>query len=83
MDDQNNLPQIKITGTVTDNQMKPLLGAIVKNEDKAALVDFFGKYSIMVKDTDAVLTFRYMGYENKEIKVGNKTIIDVSLMKLP
>lgn len=73
-------PQITITGTVTDCEGKPLKGTLVsyKAENKSVVVDSLGNYLIAVRDTNAILSFSYIGYKTKEVKVGGKTKIDVS-----
>ena len=73
--------QSTITGTVTDEAGLPLPGAsvVVKGTTNGTQTDFDGNFSIEVASGDAVLTISYIGYEAKEISVGNQEIIDVVL----
>jgi TonB-linked SusC/RagA family outer membrane protein len=72
-----------ITGIVTDGEGNSLPGTTVllKGTQTGGISDDSGKYSIEIPadQTDAVLVFSFLGFETKEIVVGNKTIIDVSL----
>ena len=69
-----------VTGTVTDSFNEPLIGAsiLVKGTSTGAVTDMNGKYSISVTPND-VLVFSYVGYEKQEIKVGQQTVINVTL----
>lgn len=69
-----------VTGTVTDSFNEPLIGAsiLVKGTSTGAVTDMDGKYSISVTPND-VLVFSYVGYEKQEIKVGQQTVINVTL----
>ena len=69
-----------VTGTVTDSTHEPLIGAsiLVKGTSTGAITDMNGKYSISVTPED-VLVFSYVGYEKQEIKVGQQTVINVTL----
>ncbi|PKA97496.1 LOW QUALITY PROTEIN: TonB-linked SusC/RagA family outer membrane protein [Flavobacteriaceae bacterium MAR_2009_75] len=71
-----------ITGKITDAESgEPLLGVNIVERGTANGVasDFDGNYSIDVADTNAVLVFTSLGYQSKEISVGNNGNIDVSL----
>ncbi|MFC5625073.1 SusC/RagA family TonB-linked outer membrane protein [Algoriphagus winogradskyi] len=72
-----------ITGIVTDGEGNSLPGTTVllKGTQTGGISDDSGKYSIEIPadQTNAVLVFSFLGFETKEIVVGNKTIIDVSL----
>ncbi len=72
---------ITITGKVTDKEGKPLPGAtiLIKGTFKGITTNVDGEYSITVPDSKTVLIFSYVGFAKKEIKVGNKTFINVSL----
>lgn len=72
--------EIIVKGVVTDEQGEPLLGANIleKSTTNGAVTDFDGNYSIEVAQ-NAVLVFSYVGYETKEVSVGNRTTIDVVL----
>ena len=68
-----------ISGTVKDNR-GPLLGTsvIVKGTNTGTQTNFDGRYTIEASPDD-ILVFSYIGYDTKEVKVENKTIIDVVL----
>ncbi|MFV0469371.1 MAG: SusC/RagA family TonB-linked outer membrane protein [Dysgonomonas sp.] len=71
---------IKISGKVVDSNNEPLIGVTVFNVDtkQGAITDIEGKYFITASPTSA-LRFSYMGYKPQDIKVNNRTTIDVTL----
>ncbi len=73
--------QKKVTGTVTDAQSgEPLPGVnvVIKGTQNGTVTDFDGKFSITASPDD-VLVFSYIGYQDKEEKVGNRNVINVAL----
>ncbi|RIJ34306.1 vWA domain-containing protein [Pontibacter oryzae] len=73
---------LTVSGTVTDSQNgAPLPGVIVqqKNSQTGTLTDKDGKYSLTVPDEQAILVFRFIGYQTEEVKVGKKRTINISL----
>ncbi|WP_405296590.1 SusC/RagA family TonB-linked outer membrane protein [Algibacter sp. Ld11] len=71
-----------VTGTVVgaeDNMGIPGVNVIVKGTNTGAVTDFDGNYSITVPSNSAVISFSYIGYVTKEITVGSKSKIDVTL----
>ncbi|WP_310991115.1 SusC/RagA family TonB-linked outer membrane protein [Aequorivita marina] len=72
--------QKTITGTVTDDTGLPLPGAnvIIKSTSTGTQSDFDGLYSIAV-NPGQTLTFSYVGFDTKEVKVGAQNTIDVTL----
>ena len=70
-----------IKGEVLDPNKEPLIGVgvVIKNTTIGTITDVDGKYSIQVPDNNAVLSFSYIGYKTKEIKVGSQRVINVSL----
>ena len=73
--------QVKnVRGTVVDETDMGLPGVavVIKGTKTGTTTDFDGKYSIEASPDD-ILVFSFMGYTNKEIKVGNQTKIDVKL----
>lgn len=77
--------EMKVSGTVFDNEGQPLLGAYVIRYDAArtkvlesVMVDIDGKYSIVAAQKD-VLEYSFIGYEKKVETVGAKAVIDVVL----
>ncbi|CAM3482677.1 vWA domain-containing protein [Aequorivita lipolytica] len=71
---------VTITGTVTDDTGLPLPGAnvIVKKTSTGTQTDFNGKYSINAQ-IGQYLTFSYVGFNTKEVKVKKAGEINVSL----
>lgn len=69
-----------VTGTVTDSQKEPLIGAsvLIQGTTNGAITDIDGNYSISATPDD-VLVFSYVGMTTKNVKVGAQTVINVSL----
>ena len=75
-----------VAGKVTDENGTELPGVsvLVKGTrpgvaTRGTTSDQAGKYSVSIPDGNATLVFSYVGYEGQEIKVGNRSTIDVSL----
>lgn len=71
----------QITGVVKhaeDGTALPGVSVVIKGTTIGASTDIDGKYSIKAKETD-VLIFSFVGMVTKEVTVGKKTKIDVSL----
>ena len=75
--------QVRITGIVTDATGKPLPGVavVLKGTKNGVATDFDGNYSITVPDPESVLVFTSMGFDAKEITVGNRQVINVTLQE--
>ena len=73
----------KITGTVTDSQGDPMIGAgvLVKGTKTGAATDMNGAYSLTVSGPKTTLVFSSIGYKTVEIVVGDKNVIDVVLVE--
>lgn len=74
--------QIEIKGTVIDKETKePLLGVsvLVVNSKNGTTTDFDGKYTIMVNDVNSKLIFKYLGYQDEIVIVGENRTIDIIL----
>jgi len=69
-----------VTGTVTDENGEPIIGAsvLVKDTKKGTITNYEGSFSL---DTDAnvVLVISYIGYTSKEIKLNGQSHINVKL----
>ncbi|TYP74986.1 TonB-dependent receptor [Aquimarina intermedia] len=72
--------QQTVTGTVkdADGELLPGVNIIEKGTSNGATTDFDGKYSIEVP-ADAVLVFSYVGFTSKEVPVGGKSTINVTM----
>ncbi len=70
-----------ITGTVTDEQGYPVIGATVtvKNSSAGTVTDRNGEYTLTVPENAKYLVFSYVGMETRETEIGNRSVIDVSL----
>ncbi|MBO2543368.1 von Willebrand factor type A domain-containing protein [Salegentibacter sp. BDJ18] len=76
----NSISAQTITGTVSNENSTPLPGVNILNKstNSGTQTDFDGKYSIKAKKGD-LLTFSFIGYKTKEVKVKDKKVINVSL----
>lgn len=77
----NVFAQTRITGIVTDEKGEPVIGAniVVKGvAGSGTVTDVDGKFSLNVSP-GATLTVSYIGYVPKEITVGSKSVINVTL----
>jgi len=72
--------QTTVTGRVTDETGGPAIGAnvIIKGTQKGVSTGVDGSYSIAA-DKSQTLVFSYIGYNDKEIKVGSQTTVNVQL----
>ncbi len=73
--------KIKVTGTVVDKSNLPIPGVSVqiKGTQIAELTKNDGTFSIQVPDGNAILVFKFLGFEPSEVKVGSQTNIKVIL----
>jgi TonB-linked SusC/RagA family outer membrane protein len=80
---QQTFAQQTIKGTVTDIEGIPLTGVniVEQGTSNGQITDFDGNYSISVSNTDASLTFTYIGFAQQTIIVGSNTIINVSMQE--
>ncbi len=71
-----------INGVVVDDIGVTLPGVSVKikGNSVSANTDANGKYSIKVLDNQSVLVFSFIGFEPKEVTVGTKTSVNVTLV---
>ena len=72
-----------VSGVVSgsDNR-KPLAGVsvAVKGTKQGTITDAQGKFSINLKNNDAVLVFSTLSYQSKEVPVGKNTSLNVTLL---
>jgi TonB-linked SusC/RagA family outer membrane protein len=71
-----------ITGTVSAGDTKETLpGATVqiKGTTIGAVTDINGKYTIAVKSPEEILVFSFLGYTAVDEKVGDRSVIDMTL----
>jgi len=84
-DDTSSIPTVlqdkrQITGTVTDEQGEPVIGANVveKGTLNGVITNIDGEFAISVSDK-AVLQISYIGYMGQEVEVGTHTILSIIL----
>lgn len=76
------LQQNLVTGKVTDassGEGLPGVSIVVKGTTTGVNTDINGNYSISVPDTDAILTYSFIGYVAQDVPVGGRIKIDVSM----
>ncbi len=75
---------VTIRGTVTsqeDNAGLPGVTVLEKGTNNGTVTDIDGAYTIDVAGPNSVLVFSYVGFENQEVTVGNRTNVDVILQE--
>jgi len=75
--------QQQIEGTVTDaetGEPLPSVNIQVQGTTTGAITDTDGRYEITVPGPDAVLVFSFVGYERQEIRVRDRSAINVQLV---
>ena len=74
--------KLTITGVVIDKatgESLPSVAVMVKGTSVGSLTDADGKFSIQVPDRNATLVFTFVSYQKKEIAVGDKNFIKVTM----
>jgi len=71
-----------IRGTVTDETNAPLPGVVVtvKSTGKATTTNSNGIYQVTVSGADDVLKFTFLGSVPKDVTVGGKTVVNITLV---
>lgn len=71
-----------ITGTVSDNNGEPVIGAnvIEKGTTNGVITDIDGNFSLNVEDK-TILQVSYIGYITQEISVGNQSTLTIKLQE--
>jgi len=75
--DQTN----KVTGKVVSQSNDPLPGVTVqvKGTSTGVITEIDGRFSITNVSSDATLIFSFVGMKTQEVKVGNRTSINITL----
>jgi TonB-dependent starch-binding outer membrane protein SusC len=71
-----------VTGRVISSQdQKPLAGVNIKVDGTAAgtTTDAAGSYSISIPNPSSVLIFSYVGFDQQEVQVNGRRVIDITL----
>ncbi|NDV83463.1 TonB-dependent receptor [Bacteroides sp. 51] len=73
--DQNK----RVTGIVKDDTGEPLIGVsvLVKGTTHGTITNMDGGFDLPIENANSVLVFSYVGYANKEVRVGNQTTLNV------
>ena len=77
----SKLFQEYITGKITNAYGEPLIGATVrlKGTDIGASTDFDGNFRIALAEDAKTLTVSYIGYETKDVEIGNRKVVNIQL----
>ncbi len=72
----------QISGVVKDVNGEPIIGAnvVVKGTTTGTVTDIDGKFTLEA-DQGATIQVSYIGYLSQDIKIGNKTSLDVKLLE--
>lgn len=80
---QNIMAQKRtVSGIVTDSKNEPLIGVnvTIKNASTTGTItDIDGKYSLEIPSGNSVLVFSYIEYSTQEVKVSNRSVVDIVL----
>ncbi len=74
-----------ITGRITDaetNEPLPGVSIILKGTQLGTTSEINGNYSFVAPDeqkTGGILVFSFVGYQNQEVSIGNRSVIDIGL----
>ncbi len=71
----------KVIGKILDEAKEPMIGVNVqvRGTTIGTVSDLDGNFTLEVPDENAILVFSYLGYEKKEVLVGNQASIQVVL----
>ena len=74
--------EMKVSGTVTDENGDPLIGAnvIEKGTVNGTVTDLNGTYSLTVSGPQSTLVFSFIGFLKEEIRVNDQTQINMTLV---
>ncbi len=81
--DPQGFRQHKVTGVVSaaDGGALPGVNVFIKGTTTGTITDNEGHYALEVPDGSTVLVFSFVGYEQQEIPVGDRKIINVQLQE--
>ena len=70
-----------IEGIVVDVNGEPLIGAniTVKGASVGTITDIDGRFTMTISDDASILIVSYIGYQEKEIEIGNQTVFEIQL----
>ena len=72
---------VTVSGVVTDEngQGFPGVNIIVKGTSMGTTTDVNGRYALEVEEENAILVFSFVGYNEQEIALGGRTVLDVQM----
>ena len=74
--------QIKITGKIKDyNGLLPGVTVLEKGTKNGTETNLNGEFQIFASNKNSIISFHYLGYITKEIKLNDKTHIEITLKK--
>ncbi len=76
--------QLTLSGQVVDANGEPLPGVNVydkTNPQNGVITGFDGKYSITIENTDVVLVFSFIGFEDQEVQVAGRSQVNITLLE--
>jgi len=75
--------KILVKGVVVDTNNVPLIGVSVieKGTNNGTMTNMEGAFTITVQQAESVLSFSYLGYVGQEIKIGNRSKVNVTLLE--
>jgi len=73
--------QLRVSGRVHDVQGNPLGNVSVKEKDAtpSTMTDQNGDYELQISSPDAILEFSSIGYEQQEISLENKSVLNITM----
>lgn len=73
--------QRMVSGKVLDDKGAALVGASVgiKNTELGTMTDENGMYSLEVPNNEAILVFSYIGFNTKELRVGDQSELNLMM----
>lgn len=77
--DEPTIQQRAVTGTIKNNVGEPLVGVTVsiKGTNTRTRTDESGDYTIDVEDSQTVILTSFMGYQDQEIVVGQRSVVNL------
>jgi hypothetical protein len=71
-----------VKGKITDESGSPIPGVniLIKGTNKGVSSNIDGTYNLSVSDDKAILAFSFVGFITQEVVVGNRSMINISLL---
>lgn len=75
------LQEFQVNGEVRDenNELLPGVSVRVKNTNLGTTTDLNGRFSLMIADKGAILSFSFIGFVTQEVMVGENKVININL----